>query len=91
MCQSGIDLHGLMLAVEQLSGREAALRQDVQAWANYLEEQGVPEAAADFGTAIDNLVRVSEALASVQHQLHHLHDHGDDHHHDHTITATSFA
>lgn len=90
MCQNGIDLHGLMLAVEQLSGREANLRQDIQAWADYLAEQGVPEAAAELTTAIDSLIKVSDSFAEVLHQLHHLHDHGDDHHHDHSITATHF-
>lgn len=88
MCQNGIDLHGLMLAVEQLSGREAHLRQDIQAWADYLAEQGVPEAASGLGAAVDNLTKVSDVLAVVLHHLEHLHDHV--HEHDHTITATHF-
>ncbi len=90
MCQSGIELHGLMLAIEQLSGREASLRQDAQSWADYLTEQGVPEAASDLGAAVDSLAKASEAFAAVLHHLEHLHDHGHDHHHDH-ITATHFG
>lgn len=86
MCQNGIDLHGLMLAVEQLAGREASLKKDVKAWADYLLEQDVPEAAAELGKAIEALESASRHLSTVQHQLEHRHDHGHDHH----ITATHF-
>jgi len=89
MCQNGIDLHGLMLAVEQLSGRGENLKQDIHAWADYLAEQGLPEASASLKNAAESLTIVSGALAEVLDQLHHLHDHGHDHG-DH-ITATSFA
>jgi hypothetical protein len=87
MCQSGIELHGLMLAVEQLSGREASLRNDIEAWADYLQEREVPEAAAELRKAAAALQEVANNLAEVSHQLDHLHDHGHDHSH---ITATHF-
>lgn len=87
MCQSGIELHGLMLAVEQLSGREVSLRNDIEAWADYLLEREVPEAASELRKAVAALEAVAANLAEVSHQLDHRHDHGHDHSH---ITATHF-
>jgi hypothetical protein len=75
-----------MLAVEQLSGREASLEKDVQAWADYLMEQDVAEAATELKNAVKALAGASEYLDKVQRHLEHLHDHGHDHH----ITATHF-
>lgn len=87
MCQNGIDLHGLMLAVEQLSGRESLLKKDVEAWADYLLQQEVPDAAAELRKAVEALDSAAEHFSTVQHQLEHLHDHGHDHGH---VTATHF-
>jgi len=86
MCQNGIDLHGLMIAVEQLAGRGALLKKDIEAWADYLSEQDVPEAALELGKAIEALESAAQHFSNVQHQLEHRHDHGHDHH----ITATHF-
>ncbi len=88
MCQSGIDLHGLMLAVDQLAGREASLKDDVKAWADYLSQQEVPEAAVELGKAVEALENTAQSFSKVRHHLEHLHDHGHDHGH---ITATSFS
>ena len=87
MCQNGIELHGLMLAVEQLSGRQASLKKDIEAWADYLLRQEVPEAAAELRKAMEALDSAAAHLSNVQHQLEHLHDHGHDHQH---VTATHF-
>lgn len=89
MCQSGIDLHGLMLAVDQLSGREASLRKDVQAWADYLLKQGVPEASEELGKVVEALETAAKALDRVEHHLDHLHEQG--HGHEQHITATTFS
>ena len=89
MCQSGIDLHGLMLAVEQLSGREANLTADVKAWADYLLKQEVPEAAGELRNAMEALDKAGESFSKVLQTLEHMHDHG--HSHEHHITATSFS
>jgi hypothetical protein len=88
MCQNGIDFHGLMLALEQLAGREELLKKDVESWTEYLLDQEVPEAAEELRKAIDALDKVSESFSKALHELEHLHDH---HGHDHHITATSFS
>lgn len=87
MCQNGIDLHGLMLAVEQLSGREILLKKDVEAWADYLLQQEVPDVAAELRKAVEALDSAVDYFSKAQHQLEHLHDHGHGHQH---ITATHF-
>ncbi len=87
MCQNGIELHGLMLAVKQLAEREIALREDVLAWADYLQEREVPESAMELRKAAEALKAAAANLAEVSHQLDHRHDHGHDHSH---ITATHF-
>lgn len=87
MCQNGIELHGLMLAVEQLAEREVALRKDVEAWADYLQEREVTDSSAELRKAAEALKAAAANFVEVSHQLDHRHDHGHDHNH---ITATHF-
>ena len=71
MCQN-IDFHGLILALEQLSGRES-FEKDVESWAEYLLDQEVPEAAEELRKAIDALDKASESFSKALHELEHLH------------------